>query len=185
MKKIILLLFIIFLMTGCNLKGKHHVEIHAEDYGVISLELDADVAPVTVTNFINLAKSHFYDGLTFHRIMNGFMIQGGDPKGNGSGGSGKTIIGEFSNNNIENNISHVRGTISMARNNISMNSASSQFFIVQKDATYLDGNYAAFGHVTEGMDVVDKIATQVKVVDKNGTVLKDNQPIITKIIVID
>ena len=138
------------------LTGLHHVTIDVKDYGTISLELDADTAPISVTNFINLAKDGFYDGLTFHRIISGFMIQGGDPKGNGTGGSDQTIKGEFSENGVENDISHVRGTISMARAN-DPDSASSQFFIVHEDSTFLDGQYAAFGHVTDGMDVVDAI----------------------------
>lgn len=161
------------------LTGKHYVEIKVKDYGTIELELDSDVAPITVTNFINLVNSKFYDGLTFHRIIDGFMIQGGDPLGNGTGGSSKTIKGEFSENGVKNSISHVRGVISMARSS-DYNSASSQFFIVQKDTTSLDGQYAAFGKVISGMDVVDKIA-KVKVEDDNGTVSKENQPVIESI----
>lgn len=138
---------------GELLTGLHHVTIDVQDYGTISLELDADTAPISVTNFINLANEGFYDGLTFHRIISGFMIQGGDPNGNGTGGSEKTIKGEFSANGVENDISHVRGVISMARAN-DPDSGSSQFFIVHEDSTFLDGQYAAFGHVTDGMDVV-------------------------------
>lgn len=164
------------------LTGKHYVEITVKDYGKIDLELDADVAPITVTNFINLVNGNFYDGLTFHRIIDGFMIQGGDPLGNGTGGSDKTIKGEFSDNGVNNSISHVRGVISMARSN-SYDSASSQFFIVHEDSTFLDGKYAAFGKVTSGMDIVDKLA-KVKVEDGNGTVSKENQPIIESIKVI-
>ena len=164
------------------LTGKHYVEIAVKDYGKIDLELDADVAPITVTNFINLVNDNFYDGLTFHRIIDGFMIQGGDPLGNGTGGSDKTIKGEFSDNGVNNSISHVRGVISMARSN-SYDSASSQFFIVHEDSTFLDGKYAAFGKVTSGMDIVDKLA-KVKVEDDNGTVSKENQPIIESIKVI-
>ena len=134
------------------------IEIEMESGGVIKLELYPDVAPITVDNFVSLAKEGFYDGLIFHRVINGFMIQGGDPDGNGTGGSGKNIKGEFAQNGVENNISHVRGVISMARAR-PMDSASSQFFIVQSDSTYLDGAYAAFGRVTEGMDVVDEIAS--------------------------
>lgn len=133
------------------------VEITMENGGVIRLELYPDVAPITVENFVKLAKDGFYDGLIFHRVINGFMIQGGDPEGTGYGGSKDKIKGEFSMNGVENNISHVRGVISMARSQ-AYNSASSQFFIVHEDATYLDGQYAAFGRVTEGMDVVDAIA---------------------------
>ena len=162
------------------LSGLHYAEIEVEDYGVISLELDADTAPITVTNFVNLAKDGFYDGLTFHRIIDGFMIQGGDPLGNGTGGSDETIKGEFSDNGVENDISHVRGTISMARSS-DPDSASSQFFIVHQDSAYLDGQYAAFGHVTDGMDVVDAICEDTPVQDNNGTVAADNQPVITSI----
>lgn len=166
------------------LNGLHHAEIEIKDYGTIKLELDADTAPITVTNFVNLAKSGFYDGLTFHRIISGFMIQGGDPNGNGTGGSGKNIKGEFSKNGVENNIEHVRGVISMARSNQN-DSASSQFFIMHKDAPHLDGMYAAFGHVTSGIEIVDKICEETPVTDAKGTVLKENQPVITKITVTD
>ena len=162
------------------LNGLHYAEIEVEDYGTISLELDADTAPITVTNFVNLAKDGFYDGLTFHRIIDGFMIQGGDPLGNGTGGSGETIKGEFSDNGVENDISHVRGTISMARSS-DPDSASSQFFIVHQDSAYLDGQYAAFGHVTDGMDVVDAICADTPVQDGNGTVAADDQPVIASI----
>lgn len=166
------------------LTGLHHVTIDVKDYGTISLELDADTAPISVTNFINLSKDGFYDGLTFHRIISGFMIQGGDPKGNGTGASDQTIKGEFSENGVENDISHVRGTISMARAN-DPDSASSQFFIVHEDSTFLDGQYAAFGHVTDGMDVVDAICENTPVQDNNGTVKADDQPVITSVTVID
>ena len=131
--------------------GKHHEEIEVQDYGTITVELDGDAAPITVDNFLKLAKEGFYDGLTFHRIIDGFMIQGGDPEGTGMGGSDETIKGEFSANGVENNLSHTRGAISMARNSVSMDSASSQFFIVQSDSTFLDGQYACFGYVTSGM----------------------------------
>ena len=166
------------------LSGLHYAEIEVEDYGVISLELDADTAPITVTNFVNLAKDGFYDGLTFHRIIDGFMIQGGDPLGNGTGGSDETIKGEFSDNGVENDISHVRGTISMARSS-DPDSASSQFFIVHQDSTYLDGQYAAFGHVTDGMDVVDAICEDTPVQDNNGTVAAEDQPVITSITIME
>lgn len=134
-----------------------HVEMSVKDFGTIQLELYPDIAPITVENFVSLVKEGFYNGLTFHRIVSGFMIQGGDPKGNGSGGSEKEIKGEFSENGVENTLSHTRGVISMARSN-DPNSASSQFFIMHADNEGLDGKYAAFGKVTEGMDVVDKIA---------------------------
>jgi peptidyl-prolyl cis-trans isomerase B (cyclophilin B) len=155
--------------------------IEVKDYGTITVELDEDTAPITVANFKKLVSEGFYDGLTFHRIINGFMIQGGDPLGTGTGGSDETIKGEFSANGVENNISHTRGVISMARKSTSYDSANSQFFIVQQDSTYLDGQYAAFGHVTDGMDVVDEIAANTPVTDSNGSVAKKNQPVITSI----
>lgn len=167
-----------------NLKGKHHVEIVIKDYGTIKAELDADTAPVSVTNFVKLAKDGFYDGLTFHRIISGFMIQGGDPKGDGTGGSKETIKGEFASNGVENKISHVRGTLSMARAQ-DYNSASSQFFIMHQDSVQLDGEYAGFGKVTEGIEIVDKICKNTPVTDNNGTVEKENQPVIEKITVVD
>ncbi len=164
--------------------GKHHITIEVEKYGTIEAELDADVAPITVENFISLAKKQFYDGLTFHRIISGFMIQGGDPDGNGTGGSDQTIKGEFKNNGVENTISHKRGVLSMARSS-QPDSASSQFFIVHEDSNFLDGDYAAFGTVTKGMEVVDQICKDTKVEDRDGTVLAENQPKIKKITVVD
>ena len=164
--------------------GLHHVTITVKDYGTIELELDAEAAPITVQNFLDLAGQGFYDGLTFHRIISGFMIQGGDPLGNGTGGSDKEIVGEFSENGYENNISHKRGVISMARS-MDPNSASSQFFIVHADADFLDGQYAGFGHVTSGMEVVDKICEDARPIDNNGTIPKDKQPVIESVKVID
>lgn len=167
--------------------GKHHVEITVKDYGTISVELDGDAAPITVENFLKLAGDGFYDGLTFHRIYPGFMIQGGDPLGNGRGGSDENIKGEFSNNGIENNLSHTRGAISMARSQV-MDSASSQFFIVHKDSTFLDGDYACFGYVTEGIEVVDAVCEAIPAeayLDNNGMVAADYQPVIESIKVID
>lgn len=134
------------------------VRIHVLDYGIIDIELDRENAKETVDNFIKLVKEGFYDHLTFHRIIKGFMIQGGDPLGNGTGGSDKTIKGEFKANGVNNNLSHKRGVISMARAN-DYNSASSQFFICHQDCPYLDGLYASFGKVINGMDIVDKIAS--------------------------
>lgn len=165
-------------------KGTHHAEIDIKDYGVIKVELNGDVAPITVANFINLANSHFYDGLTFHRIIDGFMMQGGDPLGNGTGGSENTIKGEFSQNGVENNLSHTRGAISMARST-DTDSASSQFFIVQSDSTYLDGQYACFGYVTDGMDIVDEICKNAVTTDSNGSVSAENQPVINSITITD
>lgn len=166
------------------LSGLHYAEIEVKDYGTISLELDADTAPITVTNFVKLAEDGFYDGLTFHRIIDGFMIQGGDPLGNGTGGSEETIKGEFSENGVENPISHERGVISMARA-MDPDSASSQFFIVHQDSTYLDGQYAAFGHVTEGMEIVDAICADTPVQDNNGTVAAEDQPVITSVKIVE
>ena len=174
----------VLLDTSKELTGTHHAEIEVKDYGTIDVELDADTAPITVTNFVKLAQEGFYDGLTFHRIMEGFMIQGGDPNGDGTGGSEENIKGEFSNNGVDNDISHTRGTISMARAS-DPDSASSQFFIVQADSTFLDGDYAGFGHVTEGMDIVDKICEDAKPTDNNGTITSDQQPVIEKITIID
>lgn len=184
---IAILLFTIICgyLTGKNdsatdeyLSGKYNIEIKIKDYGTIDATLDADVAPITVTNFVDLVKSGYYTGLKFHRIIDGFMMQGG------AGNSRNTIKGEFSSNGITNNISHVRGTISMARSS-DPDSASTQFFIVQSDSTYLDGNYAAFGTVTNGMDVVDKVCKNVDVEDNNGTVALENQPVIEYIKVIE
>lgn len=190
MKRILSLLTaaLLLLLTACGsskyASGLHHVEIDIENYGTIALELDADTAPISVENFCSLAEDGFYDGLTFHRIISGFMIQGGDPDGNGSGGLDKKIHGEFSANGTENNISHVRGTISMARSD-DYNSASCQFFIVHEDSTFLDGNYAGFGHVTSGMEVVDAICENTPVEDSNGTVAWWNQPVISQVRVLD
>ena len=161
-----------------------NVEIDVKDYGKIALKLDDTYAPVTVENFLNLVNEGFYDGLTFHRIMEGFMIQGGDPQGTGTGGSDITIKGEFSSNGVNNPLCHKRGVISMARSS-APDSASSQFFIVQADSTFLDGNYAAFGEVTSGMDVVDKIAKDAKPTDDNGTIPADKQPVINSIKIIE
>lgn len=172
------------LDTSQELTGIHHADISIRDYGDIKVELDADTAPVTVTNFVKLAQEGFYDGLTFWRIMDGFMMQGGDPKGNGTGGSGETIKGEFSSNGVKNDISHVRGTISMARSS-DPDSASSQFFIVQSDSTFLDGDYAAVGKVTEGMDIVDEICKNANPTDDNGTIKADEQPVIDSIQITD
>ena len=174
MKKIVMLLIMMLtVVSGCGKdtnsgtidkvsyketnKVTNYVKIETNK-GIMLLELYPDIAPITVENFQNLVSEKFYDGLIFHRVIKDFMIQGGDPEGTGMGGSEKTIKGEFKNNGVKNNLSHTRGVISMARNSISMDSASSQFFIVHKDSTYLDGDYATFGKVIAGLDVVDKIA---------------------------
>lgn len=162
----------------------YQAEISIKDYGVITVELDETTAPVTVKNFIKLADEGFYDGLTFHRIIEDFMMQGGDPLGNGTGGSDETIKGEFSDNGVDNSLSHTRGAISMARSS-DMDSASSQFFIVHQDSTFLDGQYACFGYVTDGMDIVDQICENTPVTDQNGTVEKENQPVIETVKILD
>ena len=179
------------LLAGCGqeetetemLSGTHHVEIELQDYGVIKAELDADAAPITVTNFINLANEGFYNGTTFHRIINGFMMQGGDPTGTGSGGSETPIKGEFSENGVENPLKHTRGTLSMARSQ-NYDSASSQFFIVQEDSSHLDGEYAAFGTVTEGMEIVDEICETLGNT-ASGIVDAADRPVIKEIRVVD
>ena len=165
---------------GELLTGKHYVQIDVQDFGAITAELDADIAPITVTNFMKLAEEGFYDGLTFHRIISGFMIQGGDPNGNGTGGSDRKIKGEFAANGVMNSLDHTRGVLSMARSS-SPNSASSQFFIMHQDAPHLNGQYAAFGRVISGMEVVDAICSRTPVTDSNGVVQKASQPVITGI----
>ena len=204
MKKIILMLAVfVLLLTGCGAKQTaqsaqttaapqsaepfrklRHAEITVKDYGTIKLELDEGTAPITVANFIKLANDGFYNGLTFHRIMDGFMIQGGDPDGNGTGGAKDKIKGEFAKNGVDNPISHVKGVISMARSN-DPDSASSQFFITVADSTFLDGSYAAFGRVTEGMEIAEQIARDARPVDNNGTIPPDQQPVIESIVITD
>jgi peptidyl-prolyl cis-trans isomerase B (cyclophilin B) len=185
----------LLLLSGCKkeakqdpdspyLSGLHHVELVIRDYGTISLELDADTAPISVTNFINLAKDGFYDGLTFHRIIEGFMMQGGGVDEEGNPRQASSIKGEFSLNGVKNDIKHERGVISMARAN-DYNSGSAQFFIVHKTSPHLDGAYAAFGHVTEGIEIVDEICENTPVVDGNGSVAPRYRPVIETIRVVD
>lgn len=162
----------------------HYAEIDIADQGVITVALYGNDAPISVANFVKLANEGFYNGLTFHRIISGFMMQGGDPNGNGTGGSENTIKGEFSSNGVENTLSHTRGAISMARSQ-NPDSASSQFFICHADSTFLDGQYACFGYVTDGMDVVDAVCEAAQPTDGNGTIPADQQPVITAIRVID
>lgn len=135
-----------------------NIKIEMENGGTIRAELYPDIAPITVENFVKLVKNQFYDGLIFHRVIPGFMIQGGDPEGNGMGGPGYGIKGEFLSNGFKNDLKHTRGVLSMARA-MDPNSAGSQFFIMVADAPHLDGDYAGFGKVTEGMDVVDQIVS--------------------------
>lgn len=197
---LITLLLVCFLVVGCkgitrenpsygdmsDYDGKiTNIEMSVRGYGIIKLELYDDLAPITVKNYKKLVSEKFYDGLTFHRIMDGFMIQGGDPEGNGQGGSTETIKGEFQANGVTNILSHTRGVISMARSGNSYNSASSQFFIVQSDSVFLDGNYAGFGTVTEGMDVVDNIAKTAEPTDDNGTIESSKQPVIEYIKIVE
>lgn len=158
----------------------YYADIEIAEYGTITVQLDQEAAPVTTANFVNLAQNGFYDGLTFHRIIEGFMMQGGDPNGDGSGGSEDCIVGEFSENGYENSLSHTRGAISMAHAD-DYDSASSQFFIVQEDSTYLDGQYAVFGYVTEGLEVVDAVCEAAEPTDNNGTIEAEAQPVITSI----
>ena len=170
------------LMAGCSKKNSDELcaEIDIEGYGKITVKLDKEAAPKTVENFVKLVEEGFYDGLTFHRIISGFMIQGGDPEGTGYGGSDENIVGEFAANGYDNPLSHTRGTISMARAN-DPNSASSQFFIMHKDNAGLDGQYAAFGYVIKGIEVVDKICSSVPVINANGGVAPGYAPVINYI----
>lgn len=170
-------------VTGAEgIQDPIYADITVEGYGTITVAMDASAAPATVENFIALAEDGFYNGLTFHRIIDGFMMQGGDPEGTGLGGSNQQIVGEFSANGHANPLSHTRGAISMARSQ-DYDSASSQFFIVQSDSTYLDGQYAAFGYVTSGMEYVDQICKDAKPTDGNGTIAKEDQPVITSIVI--
>lgn len=180
MKKIIKILLIasfLLFLNSCGSDNDNIVEIDIKEYGKITIELYPDIAPKTVKNFKELVSSKFYDGLTFHRVIYNFMIQSGDPTASGTGGSEKTIKGEFTNNGYKNTLSHTRGIISMARRGgypdtyETMNSASSQFFIVQNDSPHLDGNYAAFGKVISGIEIVDKIASVET--DENDKPLND------------
>ena len=204
--KYVLCLCLLFMLCGCseeevkmnytteevngktiyNIENKKYVEseeatnyvkIDVNNYGIMIAELYSDAAPITVENFKELVKEKFYDGIIFHRVLSDFMIQTGDPTGTGMGGSEKEIKGEFKINGVENNLSHVRGILSMARRGSNpetedtMNSASSQFFIVHKDSDFLDGNYAAFGKLLNGYDILDKIATTTT--DQNDKPLDD------------
>ena len=170
-------------------KDYYYVAMAVEKQGII-VKLDAVNAPKTTENFVKLVREGFYDGLTFHRVINNFMIQGGDPKADGTGGSPNKIIGEFSQNGIYNPIKHERGTISMARSSVSMDSASSQFFICNSTSASvvnLDGSYAAFGHVVEGMDVVDSITADTAKYGNSNGMISDytKQAVITKMMVIE
>ena len=192
MKKITAILLAALLLTsllsGCggnkSWTGKHDVEIVIKDYGTITVEIDADSAPLTASNFLNLAKKGFYNNLTIYRAINDFAIYGGDPNKNGTGTSGETISGEFTSNGYNNPLSNVRGAIGMARG-INKNSASCQFYILQNDVTYLDGEFAVFGHVTSGIEIVDRIASTAQVTGSDGHITEGNQPIISSIKVVN
>ena len=164
---------------GENTGATNYVAIEIQNYGTITAELYGDVAPITVDNFMTLVRSGFYDGLTFHRVISGFMIQGGDPEGNGTGGPGWTIKGEFSINGVKNDLKHERGVLSMARAS-NPDSAGSQFFIMHEDYPYLDGSYAAFGKVLSGMEIVDAICANTPA-GANGAVNPADQPVILSI----
>lgn len=197
-KHILIVVMSLLLFTGCSNGGSdtadsdaytppaldteatYYADIDIADYGLITVQLDQTAAPVTCANFVDLAENGFYDGLTFHRIIAGFMMQGGDPSGNGTGGSDNNIIGEFAANGYENNLSHKRGVISMARSQ-APDSASSQFFICHADSEFLDGQYAAFGVVTAGLDIVDAVCENAEPIDDNGTIPAEAQPIITSV----
>ncbi len=163
-----------------KLFGTHTAVMTIENYGEVTIELYGDIAPVTVANFVNLVNRGFYNGLTFHRAIEGYMLQGGDPQGDGTGNSTTKIYGEFESNGWENSLSHKRGVLSMARAR-NKNSASCQFFIMVGDETRLDGDYAAFGKVIEGIDVIDNIMKSVKNDDPNGMLSSDKQPVIERI----
>ncbi|MBE5815174.1 MAG: peptidylprolyl isomerase [Clostridiales bacterium] len=157
-----------------------YVAIEVEGYGTITAELYGDMAPITVKNFLKLVDEKFYDGLTFHRIISGFMIQGGCPLGTGMGGT-EPIKGEFAQNGVANPLKHERGVLSMARTAVDMNSASSQFFIMQQAAPSLDGGYAGFGKVIDGIEIVDALSRFSVIGDRNGILAAENQPVITSI----
>ncbi len=189
MKKMlsVMLAMVLLLLAACPLEALGEAQadhplvcISVQGLGDLYAELYPEYAPVTVENFLKLIDEHFYDGLTFHRIISGFMIQGGDPLGNGTGGSENKIKGEFSANGVENPLLHERGVLSMARS-MANDSASSQFFIMHDAAPHLDGSYAAFGRVLSGLWIVDRICQETPVQDRNGTVLKEDQPVMTAI----
>ena len=190
MKKLFVLFLSLCMLSGlfsCSLadeSGNPVVRISVANAGDIYVELYPETAPITVENFLSLVDRGFYDGLTFHRIISGFMVQGGDPLGNGTGGSETNIKGEFSANGVANDLAHTRGVISMARSS-DMDSASSQFFIMHADAPHLDGSYAAFGKVLAGMGVVDRLCATTYVTDSNGSVLTGHAPVITAIVRVD
>ncbi len=192
MKKTVALILALLLLTaalsGCGgdktWNGKHEVEITVKDYGTITLEIDADKAPVTASNFLNLVKKGFYNNLTIYRAIDGFAIYGGDPNKNGTGTSGETITGEFTSNGYNNPLTHDRGAVGMARG-VNKNSASCQFYILQNEAHYLDGEFAIFGKVTSGMEIVDRIGSTAQVTGADGHITEANQPVISSVKVVN
>lgn len=182
-------LALLAVLSGCgggskSWTGKHDVEIVIKDYGTVTMEIDADSAPVTASNFLNLAKKGFYNNLTVYRAIDGFAIYCGDPNKNGTGTSGETITGEFTSNGYNNPLTFERAAVGMARG-VNKNSASCQFFILQNDAHYLDGEFAIFGKVTEGMEIVDRISSTAQVTGADGHITEANQPVISSIKVVD
>ena len=185
-----IILTLVLCLCGCEsglpyekeekLYGTHTAVMTIKDFGEVKIELYGDIAPVTVANFVRLIKDGFYNGLTFHRVISDYMIQGGDPNGDGSGNSAPRIYGEFKNNGFENALKHEKGVLSMARSS-DYNSASCQFFIMLGDEVRLDGDYAAFGKVVEGMDIIEAVADSIKSTGANGEISADKQPIIEKI----
>ncbi len=184
-----LCLALLVLMAGCSgeKEGPSPDGLQAiiviRDYGTITVSLRPEQAPETVANFVELAEAGFYDGLTFHRIIENFMMQGGCPEGNGYGNSGRFLTGEFPENGVDNPLTHSRGAVSMARGE-KYDSGSCQFFIVHQDSPHLDGKYAVFGYVTEGIEVVDAVCQAAKPTDKNGTIPASQQPVIESITII-
>lgn len=179
------LILLCFASCGSKgMKGTHHAEMVIKNYGTVKIELYGDQAPLTVENFVNLCNKGFYNGLTFHRYVKDFVLQGGDPERTGLGGCESSVKGEFSANGVKNTIKHKKGVISMARNQFDFNSASSQFFICLKNSCSddLDGQYAAFGKITEGMDIIDKLCADLT---ESDCLPKDQQPVIETIKVID
>ena len=165
--------------------GKHDVEITVANYGTITVEVNADAAPGTASNFLNLCKKGFYNKLTFYRAISGFAVYGGDPNKNGTGtNGGNTVRGEFTSNGFNNTLSNTRGAIGMARD-VNKDSASCRFYILQSDQTFLDGDFAVFGYVVTGMDVIDQIASSVPVIGSDGYIAESNQPVITSVKVVN
>jgi len=193
-KHIILITLLLVLLTACgsteaentytppalDTEVTYFADIDIADFGIVTIKLEQESAPITCANFVKLANEGFYDGLTFHRIIPDSIMQGGDPEGNGTGGSGNPIIGEFKKNGHDNALKHTRGAIAMARSK-DKNSASSQFYICRNDCDSLDGKYAVFGYVTEGIEVVDKVCDTIEPANTTGVVLPEDKPVINSV----